>query len=1026
MKFRYTYILILLFCVFNATAQPTETIYQGTVIKSGYVDNASYGPYNIGFNFTFFGNSYSQFYVNSNGQVLFGAGSTIFNDAAIPTAALPNNFIAAFWDDLVVDGTGRILYTTIGAAPNRKLIIQCKNMGFYGSPPYLGTYSVILYETTNVIQVQYRLIVDNTSTRAHGASASIGLENSDGTIGVQYLYHTQGDIYSGKAISFTPAGSTYTTNPNAFYEGIFLTININLPEPGIPSLLNPPQDAVISPDFTFSWSDAGNTSSYALLIADNSALAGATYYNAGTNLSYSVTGLTVGATYYWGVFATNATGTTWCEIKKITISNTPPLSAVPQSVWIEQSQEKSIELQYTGGDASPKTAIITSLPANGHLYQYNAGVKGALISSAPATVTDPGRNVIYLADGSIGNGAGNFIYKIHDDTGDSPEALITVNVSPPGIPNLLCVAKNTGIEMQFDLLMANPAGKESQFTVTVNSTPVAITSLSIKTGDPYTIVGTLATPLAGTETVTIAYTAGDVASTQGGWLASFTVLTITLKAQTITFTTNLTKKLSDPPFTLSATATSGLSMTYSSSNLPVATIAGSTLTMHSVGSSDITARQAGNATWAPAQYIRTLIVAKGDQTITFGVLANKTYGDADFALTATASSGLSVSYTSSNMAAATVTGNSVHIVGAGTTVITASQAGNSQWNPAISVPQTLIVNKANQTITFSSLPVKTYGDADFTVSATASSGLSVSFASNDPAVATVAGNLVHITGGGSAMITASQPGNTNYNAAPDVPQTLTVNKSDLTFTADNKTKEFLAALPVFTFTISGFVNGDGQSALYDLPSGQSTATQDSPVGDYPITLSGGSDNSYNYLYVEGTLTITKIAQTITFTDYPERLLVQDNYNLTATSTAGLTVLFESTDNNIATVSGNRLTGVEKGNVQIRAYNEGDENYDAAETFITVEIYSAFRDIMYLFTPNNDGFNDLWELPELASWGRCDVRVFNRWGKLVFTDDDYNNTWNGLSDGNPVPEGAYYFIIKTANAGTVKGTVNIIR
>ncbi len=573
-------ILILLFCTFKGTVYATESVLPGTLIKSGYVDNASYGPFNIGFNFTFFGNTYSQFYVNSNGQVLFGAGSTVFNDAAIPTAALPNNFIAAFWDDLVVDGTGKILYTTIGGAPNRKLIIQFNNMGFYGSPPYMGTFAVIINETTNVIQVQYRLIVDNTSTQAHGASASIGLENSDGTIGVQYLFHTEGDIHSGKAISFTPSGSTYTTNSDALYEEVFLTTNITLPEPGIPTLLNPPQEAEISPDFTFSWSDAGNTSSYALLIADNSALAGATYYDAGTNLSYDVTGLTVDATYYWGVFATNATGSTWCEIKKFIVKENPPLIAVAQTIKVEQNHEKSIQLQYAGGDASTKTAIITALPANGHLYQYNSGVKGALILSVPTILTDAGRNVIYLADGSFGNGAGNFKYKMHDDTGDSPEALITVNVSPPGMPNLLYVAKNTGIEMQFDLLMANPAGKENQFTVTVNSTPVALTSLSIKTGDPYTIVGTLATPLiTGTEAVTIAYTAGDVASAQGGWLDSFNAQIVTLNAQTITFTTNLTRKFNESPFVLSATASSGLPMTYSSSNLTVATISGSTVTL---------------------------------------------------------------------------------------------------------------------------------------------------------------------------------------------------------------------------------------------------------------------------------------------------------------------------------------------------------------------------------------------------------------------------------------------------------------
>jgi gliding motility-associated-like protein len=84
--------------------------------------------------------------------------------------------------------------------------------------------------------------------------------------------------------------------------------------------------------------------------------------------------------------------------------------------------------------------------------------------------------------------------------------------------------------------------------------------------------------------------------------------------------------------------------------------------------------------------------------------------------------------------------------------------------------------------------------------------------------------------------------------------------------------------------------------------------------------------------------------------------------------------------------------------QIRAYNAGNENFDAAETIATVEIYSTHRDILNLFTPNNDGFNDLWEIPELASYGKCNVRIYNRWGKSVFSSPDYNNTWDGTSDG----------------------------
>ncbi|MCX6254982.1 MAG: MBG domain-containing protein [Bacteroidia bacterium] len=1113
-----------------------------------------------------------------------------------------------------------------------------------------------------------------------------------------------------------------------------LTTNLTLPEPGIPLLLSPPQDAVIGSDYSFEWAESAHAASYTLLISHFSDLGGATSYSAGSNLTYDITGLTLDATYYWGVFATNATGTTWCEIEKFTTSSDPPLAAVPQTIYVEQSQEKTTKLQYTGGDESAKTAIITALPAQGQLYQYNAGVKGDLISAVSTTVTDAERNVIYLANGSSGNGAGNFSFKIHEDTDESLDALVTVNVSPPGIPNLLYTAKNTNIELQFDRIMADPAGKQSQFAVTVNGTPATINSLSLKPGDLYSIIVILSTPLAGSDVVFISYPpGGDVASAKGGWLASFTDQSVTLTAQTITFTQSLSKKYSDSPFTLTATASSGLGMTYSSSNMGVATALGIVLTFHALGTSDITARQLGNGTYAPARYIRTLTVDKGDQTISFNVLPDMTYGDPDYAPAVSASSLLSVSLASDNTAVATIVSGKIHIVGAGNAEITASQAGNTLWNPAVpdvqrtlnvdratltvtaddktrvygdpnppltftysgfvnsenesvldsepvaattadattdagtvpitvsggsdnnysytyvsgtltitkatatitlgsltttynglpqavtattsptgltvdftyngsatvpvnadsyaviatindinyqgtasgtltinkatltviaddktkvygdpnppltftcsgfvnsenesvldsepvaattadattdagtvpitvsggsdnnysltyvsgtltitkatatvtpgsltttynGLPQavtattsptgltvdftydgsatvpvnagsyaviatiddinyqgtasgTLIINKADQTITFNALPAKVFGDADFSVGASASSALAVNLLSDNNAVATVVSGMIHITGAGTAVINASQAGDGNYNPAPVVPQTLTVNKANLTFTADDKSKVYQAQNPVLTYIISGFVIGETQSVLDVLPTIQTTAVQNSPVGSYPITITGGSDNNYNYIYLSGTLTVTKIPQTITFTDIAEKLLVEDSYTLIATSTSGLTVLFESMDTQKATVSGDLLTGVSKGAVQIRAYNPGDENFDPAEAFATVEIYSTHKDIMHLFTPNNDGFNDLWELPELATWGKCDVKVYNRWGKLVFADADYNNQWDGTSNGSPLPEGPYYFVIKTENAGAIKGTVNIIR
>src|SRR6185436_10789686 len=85
---------------------------------------------------------------------------------------------------------------------------------------------------------------------------------------------------------------------------------------------------------------------------------------------------------------------------------------------------------------------------------------------------------------------------------------------------------------------------------------------------------------------------------------------------------------------------------------------------------------------------------------------------------------------------------------------------------------TLTVGKANQTITFGALANKNVGDPDFSVNATATSGLRVSFAASGQC--TVNTNTVHITGAGTCTITASQVGDSNFNPAPDVQQSFTI------------------------------------------------------------------------------------------------------------------------------------------------------------------------------------------------------------------------------------------------------------
>ena len=169
--------------------------------------------------------------------------------------------------------------------------------------------------------------------------------------------------------------------------------------------------------------------------------------------------------------------------------------------------------------------------------------------------------------------------------------------------------------------------------------------------------------------------------------------------------------------------------------------------------------------------------SKTDQTITFPAIENKAVGDADFSPSAFASSDLAINYSSSNLAVATIVSGNIHIVGAGTTTITASQPGDAGFNPAVSVSQTLTVTtitKLNQTITFPAIVAKAVSDTDFDALATASSGLAVTLVSSNTAVATIVSGKIHIVGAGKSTITASQAGDGTYNAAPDVSQLLTV------------------------------------------------------------------------------------------------------------------------------------------------------------------------------------------------------------------------------------------------------------
>ncbi len=164
------------------------------------------------------------------------------------------------------------------------------------------------------------------------------------------------------------------------------------------------------------------------------------------------------------------------------------------------------------------------------------------------------------------------------------------------------------------------------------------------------------------------------------------------------------------------------------------------------------------------------------QSITFAVApALNLYASAT--VSATASSGLAVSYSSITPTVCTVNAVSglVTDITAGTCIIAADQSGNTQFAPAAQTTQSISVINISQSISFSAAPALTlYGHA--TVSATASSGLAVSYSSTTPSICSVNSStgLVTDIAAGDCTIAANQAGDAYNYAAPEATQTLTI------------------------------------------------------------------------------------------------------------------------------------------------------------------------------------------------------------------------------------------------------------
>ena len=184
-------------------------------------DDSQQGPFNIGFTFCFFGQTYNQFWVGSNGWISFSpAQPTTFTSATIPNGAgtVPKNCVMGPWQDWHPGLGGQIRYQVQGTAPCRKLVVSWVGVPMFSCTNLLGTFHTVIYESTNVIE-NYIQSKPNCLAWA-GGTAVQGLHNTTGTVAITVPGRNSTQwTANNDAYRYTPSGPTVLPVPTWYIVG---------------------------------------------------------------------------------------------------------------------------------------------------------------------------------------------------------------------------------------------------------------------------------------------------------------------------------------------------------------------------------------------------------------------------------------------------------------------------------------------------------------------------------------------------------------------------------------------------------------------------------------------------------------------------------------------------------------------------------------------------------------------------------------------------------------------------------------
>lgn len=498
---------------------------------------------------------------------------------------------------------------------------------------------------------------------------------------------------------------------------------------------------------------------------------------------------------------------------------------------------------------------------------------------------------------------------------------------------------------------------------------------------------------------------------------AYRIITISRGSQEIIFETPLVVKYSDFAIKLPAKATSGLNLKVTSSDSTVAFSDGDSIFFRGVGDVSLFISQSGNQNYYSATPVEIKMnVTKGDQVLTGNSVEDLYYGQGKVYFKAYSSSFLKANVSSSDPSIIKIEDDSLIILGVGKVLLTISQEGNELYNRAESIQIPVTVYKGVQELSVSVIDTKKYTDEPFVPICSASSGLEVSYSVKDTSIAEVLDGKIAIKKAGETLVHFSQDGNSLWESvSKDIP--LCILKADQiitfseiqsrTFGDENIVLDAVASsgLPV-NYTLS-----DTEVASL---SGDTLKIQN--AGSVLITaLQEGNEQWNEATPISVMVNVEKASQTITSFLPDSILLSEHQFFVDAVASSSLPLTINSSDMNIAMVSGDTIILLNTGKVVLSISQSGDRNFFATTidrqliVYEPVSVPELGENLFSVYPNPSEGIFHLLVTGDLNSHSK--IRITNVMGRLIVQKDLTGSLMS--IDLSGYPQGVYllYFTTK---------------